>query len=99
MNMVLEELLWILFKSYLSNRIYKVKINDTLSDAQSLAFGVHQGSILGPILYSLYVKDIEKIAENYSDVLQYKQQMYTIIHWNSSSLWRLLSSNAVLHYK
>ena len=55
-----------LFKSYLSNRSYKVKINDTFSDAQSFAFGVPQGTILGPILYSLYVKDIEKIAENYS---------------------------------
>ena len=54
------------FKSYLSSRIYKLKINDTCSDAQSLAFGVLQGSILEPILYSLYVKGIEKIAENYS---------------------------------
>ena len=34
---------WI--KSYLSNRSYKVKINNTLSDAQSLSFGVSQDSI------------------------------------------------------
>ena len=52
------------FKSYLSSRSYKVKTNDTLSDAQSLAFGVPQVLILVPILYSLYVKDIEKIPEN-----------------------------------
>ena len=41
------------FKSYLRYRSYKVKTNDTLSDAQSVAFGVPRGSILGPILYSL----------------------------------------------
>ena len=43
------------FKSYLSNRSYKVKINDTLSDAKSLAFGFPQCLKLGPILYSLDV--------------------------------------------
>ena len=52
--------------SYLRTRSYKVKYNVTLSDAQPLAFGVSQGSILGPILYSLYVKGIEKIAKNHS---------------------------------
>ena len=50
------------FKSYLDNRSYKVKINNTLSNPQGLKFGVPQGSILGPILYSLYVKEIEGIA-------------------------------------
>ena len=44
------------FKSYLSNRSYKVKINDTLSHAQTLAFGVPQGSIRGPILHSYMLK-------------------------------------------
>ena len=53
------------FKSYLSYRTYKIKVNNTLSDPQSLSYGVPQGSILGPILYSLYVKDIEKIANQY----------------------------------
>ena len=54
------------FKSYLSGRSYKVKINDILSDPQPLKFGVPQGSILGPILYSLYIKDIEEIACKYN---------------------------------
>ena len=54
-----------LFKSYLENRSYRVKIGETLSDPQKLKFGVPQGSILGPILYSLYVGEIENIAERY----------------------------------
>ena len=54
------------FKSYLSCRNYKVKINNTLSDSQSLDFGVPQGSILGPILYMLYVKEIEEIAKRHN---------------------------------
>ena len=50
------------FKSYLDGRYYKVKINSTLSEDHPLLFGVPQGSILGPILYSMYVKEIEAIA-------------------------------------
>ena len=50
------------FKSYLDGRYYKVKINSTLSEEHPLKFGVPQGSILGPILYSLYVKEMEAIA-------------------------------------
>ena len=53
------------FKSYLTGRSYKIKINGTLSNSQSLKFGVPQGSILGPILYTLYVKEIEEIAQNH----------------------------------
>ena len=55
-----------MLRSYLSNRTYKFKINETLSDAQPLAFMVPQGSIPGPILYPLDVKDIVTIAESYS---------------------------------
>ena len=86
MNMVLEELLWILFKSYLSNRIYKIKIYDTLSDAQCLAFQVSEGSKLEPIFYPLFVEDIEKESKNCSDkVLMYANdvQFYTACDKNS----------------
>ena len=54
------------FDSYLNDRTYRVKIKKSLSDTKCLKFGVPQGSILGPILYSMYVKEIEDIANNYN---------------------------------
>lgn len=47
-----------LFMSYLTNRTQAVKINDLVSNTDSLSFGVPQGSILGPILFSIYINDL-----------------------------------------
>ena len=46
------------FKSYLSDRSQVVKIEDTTSKALPLEFGVPQGSILGPLLFTVYVNDL-----------------------------------------
>ncbi len=44
--------------SYLGNRTQSVKLNNTISGKANVQFGVPQGSILGPILFSVYVNDI-----------------------------------------
>jgi len=49
-------LLW--FKSYLSDRRQCVNIAGTLSDIEVLKSGVLQGSILGPVLFLLFIKDL-----------------------------------------
>ena len=46
------------FKSYLSGRTHLVKMGSTLSHPAALQFGVPQGSVLGPILFSLYTNPI-----------------------------------------
>ena len=47
-----------LIKSYLSSRTFVIKIEDTYSEVKDIKAGVPQGSVLSPILYTLYTANI-----------------------------------------
>ena len=49
------------FASYLGDRCQFVKIGSTLSELSKLIYGVPQGSVLGPLLFSLYTTPLTKI--------------------------------------
>jgi len=47
-----------LMKSYLQDRTCKIKFNTETSTSHQIQSGVPQGSILGPLLYTLYTSDL-----------------------------------------
>ena len=58
--MVFVERKVIFFRSYLSNRKHVVKCGTITSDIENINVGVPQGSLLGPVLFMLFVNDISQ---------------------------------------
>ena len=54
------------FTSYLSRRVQAVSICGTLSDVHPLRYGVPQGSVIGPILFTLYSAALQDIVMAHS---------------------------------
>ena len=59
-----SELKW--FQSYLTGRMQVVDYNGKISEQKEISIGVPQGTVLGPLLFLLYLNDLSHVINNAS---------------------------------
>lgn len=52
------------FSSFLSNRSQRTSVSGSNSDSRDMPYGVPQGSVLGPILFNIYVRNFIELLES-----------------------------------
>ena len=80
------------FKSYLSNRKQFTFINGVYSTASHINYGVPQGSVLGPLLFLIYVNDIQNAFLNATPKLFADDINVFIFHKDIKTLYSLANT-------
>ena len=82
--------------SYLKNHMQRTKINSEYSSWEYILFGVPRGSILGPLLFNIFLCDIFLIMENI-DITSYADDNtpYTTVNSIEEVIQKLCCKNTL----
>ncbi len=84
--------------SYLHNRKQKTKVNNKYSDFQPISAGVPQGSILGPLLFILFINDIFQLQANNIEIYLYADDTAIIFSADNDMALQLLVNDFFIKY-
>ena len=84
-SMGVSDLLLKLFQSFLTNRFQRVLLNDQTSEWLPVKAGVPQGSILGPLLFLIYINDLSENIESTVKLFADDTSLFSVVHNNNTS--------------
>ena len=75
---------WI--KEFLSERRQRVEVNGAHSECRDITSGIPQGSVLGPILFLIFINDLPKVIKCLIKLFADDAKLYQIIKSNQDSV-------------
>ena len=87
------------FESYLNKHQQCVKFNNCLSDLKCICCGVPQGSLLGPLLFLIYINDILKSSKLLSFILYADDTSIFYCKKNLTSLFEIVNKELANTFK
>ena len=61
---------------FLSGRLFNVKVGDSQSQSHTVTSGIPQGSVLGPLLFLLYINDLPESIKNFVSLFADDVKLY-----------------------
>ena len=84
------------FESYLSNRKQFITFGDKQTNIETITCGVPQGSILGPLLFLIFVNDLHKVRKYLDPMMFAVDTNLFYSHKNIKTLFQIVNSELKL---